>query len=120
GEVVGTTTIAASTITDFTHFTIPVHHPICAGLYTVSITNVDVTVNGGQPLFFSPFVLITVRNSCNENCIQFTFPVFESESLPAFPAECNIQAVINVLPHFVHFEECEEHCECKKKKEESK
>jgi hypothetical protein len=114
GEIVGTTTIDASTLTDFTNFTIPVSAPICAGLYTVSITNVDATTNGG-PLTGDPFLMVTVTNSCNSNCIQFTFPF---EEILSFPAGCSIQAVINVLPHFVHFKECEEHCECKKKKEE--
>jgi hypothetical protein len=124
GEIVATMTIDASTIGTFTNFAVPVKAPICAGFYTVEITNQNVTVITEEvlamdpPLDFQPFIQVTVTSPCNPTqSISTTFASFEaSETASPFPVGSSLQQIINILPPFVHFEKCETECECKKKK----
>lgn len=107
GETVATSTIDASTIGASTDFFMTVPAPICAGLYKVNVTNINAT--------FNPFFLIVVTNSCNNNCVQISIPAFEQNSFGSFPNGWTFQSAINILPHFVHFGKCEEHCKCEEK-----
>jgi hypothetical protein len=129
GDVVATTTIQGSNIPtqhndDDTptlgNFLINVPAPICAGHYTVVITNQGVDLD--DSLGFVPFTMIAVTNSCNSQSLVLPVPInllglgiyglFEPGILPD---GSSTEIDVNIFPTFLHFEKCETKCECKKK-----
>jgi hypothetical protein len=122
GDIVQTANIDASTISTSTddpgsnNFELEVPAPVCAGRYTVLITNVNVDLNG--TLGAVPFLQVNVTNSCNTNQINQPVPVnfqlfFNDFEPDILDPGTSTQIDVNIYPSFLpNFKKCKTECSC--------